>query len=117
MNYKCHNTYENAQWIRGFAAMHILLRALLREEQKPCKDLGRCFILDMESNSSNFFCPNKDQGSTIFFYKYVQLVSPKTWALVSGLSLGKARVLLEHYSLEDHSTIMIKLHDLQVRLL
>lgn len=37
------------------AAMYILPRALLRAEQKPCKDLSSCFVLDTESDSSNFF--------------------------------------------------------------
>jgi len=52
-----------------------------------------------------------------FLYEYVQLVSCKKQAPMSGFSLLKARVLLKHYSLEDHSSIMIKVHDLQVSML
>lgn len=47
--------HKDAHWIHGFAATHILPRALLREEQKPYKDLSSYFILDTKSDSSNFF--------------------------------------------------------------
>lgn len=64
-NYKCHNTHKDTFWINGFATMCISLRAVLGE-QNPCKDVSKYFILDTESNSPKFCCPNKDQGSAIF---------------------------------------------------
>lgn len=85
------------------------------KKKNPFRDLSRCFILDTESDLFlTFFIQIKTTGVQYFVYKYVQLVSCKKWAPVSGPSFLEVRVLLEHHSLEDHSGITIKVHDLQV---